>query len=60
MRAKQGKYTMADIAEYAEMDPMVVYRHRKEGKFDFENLESVANYILSLKMAQMARIRDHG
>lgn len=61
MRAKQGKYTMEEISQYSEVPLRVVYEHRKCGRFDFEDLASVANYVVSQKLAaQAARIMEAG
>jgi|GEM_PF-2162690 len=49
MRAKQLKFTVADIANYQKVDRKVIYRDIKKGKFDPYYLPSLARYLLYTK-----------
>jgi len=58
MEAARWSYTMAQIADAAGLDPQLVRRHRRDGRFDPDSLVSVSMYIVAAGLDRINRMRE--
>ena len=62
MNRKPGTFSMQDIADVTGAPRQTVWMHRRNGRFDINDIGSVAGYIISqqlMRRAKHAKPQEH-